>query len=148
MFGGNMNVLITEDEAILAGELEAFVKDLGHEVVGIASSSHKALKLAESSSCDLALVDVNLSDGATGTALARHLSEKSSTTVIFTTSNPHSIPDDFSSACGVLIKPYSEKCIKSAIEFVADCMTSGESQRRKPRALQLSPAYAARWNVC
>ncbi len=141
-----MNILITEDEPILADELEAIVKDLGHEVVGIAGSSHLALKLAEASTCDLALVDVHLSDGATGTNVARHLSEHHAV-VIFTTSNPEGVPADFSAACGLLVKPLSERAVKSAIAFVTDCMEAGQSSRPKPRALQLAPAYAARWKV-
>lgn len=142
-----MNVLITEDEPILADELETIVKDLGHQVVGIADSSRRALKLAEAATCDLALVDVHLRDGVTGPAVARELSEACHATVIFTTSNPGRVPDDFSSACGVLVKPFSEESAKSAISFVADCIRSGRSARPKPRALQLSPAYAALWKV-
>lgn len=142
-----MNVLITEDEPILADELESIVKGLGHEVVGIAGSSRGALKLAETSSCDLALVDLHLSDGATGTTVARHLSEDRHTTVIFTTSNPGRVPEDFSAACGVLVKPLSEQAVKLAISFVADCIKTGHSERPKPRSLHLSPAYAARWKV-
>lgn len=145
--GETMNVLITEDEPILAYELETIVKGLGHDVVGIAGSSRGALKLAETSLCDLALVDVHLSDGATGTAVARHLSEDRRATVIFTTSNPARVPEDFSDACGVLVKPLSEQAVKSAISFVADCIKTGHAERPKPRSLQLSPAYAARWKV-
>ena len=145
--GGVMKILITEDEPIVADELEAIVTDLGHQVVGIAGSSRRALILAQMTSCDLALVDVHLSDGITGPAVARHLCEDAHATVIFTTSNPQQIPQDFSSACGIIIKPYSERSVKSAITFVVDCMQMGSSQRPKPRALELSPAYAARWKV-
>jgi len=142
-----MKILITEDEPIIAGELESIVTDLGHQVVGIARSSRRAFSLAEITGCDLAFVDVHLSDGITGPTVARHLSEDAHATVIFTTANPHQIPEDFSSACGILLKPYSEHSVKSTIAFVVDCMERGSSLRRKPRALQLSPAYAVRWKV-
>jgi two-component system, response regulator PdtaR len=36
--GGTVKVLITEDEPILADELEAIVRGLGHQVVGVAAS--------------------------------------------------------------------------------------------------------------
>ncbi|MES1179628.1 MAG: response regulator, partial [Hyphomicrobium sp.] len=68
-----MNILITEDEPILADELEAIVTDLGHRVVGVAGSSRRALKLAKSAECDLVFVDVHLGDGATGPEVARRL---------------------------------------------------------------------------
>ena len=142
-----MKILITEDEPILADELEAIVRDLGHQVIGVAASSRRALRLAETSDCDLALVDVHLSDGTTGPTVARRLSEDVHATVIFTTSNPGRVPEDFSAACGILVKPLSEQTVKSTIAFVADCMEMGYSARPKPRALRLSPAYAARWKV-
>jgi CheY-like chemotaxis protein len=100
-----LKILITEDEPILADELETLVKELGHQVVGVASSLPGALRLAQQSSCDLALVDIHLSDGATGTTVARKLAEDSHAAVIFTTSNPGQVPDDFAAACGVLTKP-------------------------------------------
>lgn len=142
-----MNILITEDEPILADELESIVRGLGHEVVGVAASSRRALKLAESATCDLALVDVHLSDGVTGLTVARHLNEEAQATVIFTTTNPSQVPEDFSAACGVLVKPLSEQAVKSAIAFVAECIRTGHSARPKPRSLRLSPAYAERWKV-
>ncbi len=142
-----MKILITEDEPIVADELEAIVTDLGHQVVGIAKSSGHAFKIAETTDCDLALVDVHLSDGITGPSVARRLSEDAHATVIFTTSNPRQVPQDFSSACGIIIKPYTESAVKSAIAFVIDCMETGSSLRPKPRALQLSPAFAERWKI-
>jgi two-component system, response regulator PdtaR len=142
-----MNVLITEDEPILADELETIVRDLGHRVVGVAGSSFRALKLAEITSCDLALIDIHLSDGATGPAVAQRLGEEGHATVIFTTTNPNRVPEDFSLACGVLVKPLTEHAVKSAISFVADCIRTGEAARPKPRSLHLAPAYAARWKV-
>jgi DNA-binding NarL/FixJ family response regulator len=142
-----MKVLITEDEPILADELETIVKELGHQVVGVASSLGGALRLAAQASCDLALVDIYLKDGTTGPEVARHLAEDCHTAVIFTTSNPDRIPKDFASACGVLAKPLSEQNVKSAIRFVNECLADGHATHPKPRALNLSPVYAERWKV-
>jgi DNA-binding response OmpR family regulator len=142
-----MKILITEDEPILADELETIIKELGHQVVGVASTLRGALRLAEQSTCDLALVDVHLSDGTTGPTVARELAENAHATVIFTTSNPGRVPDDFAAACGVLTKPLSEQSVKSAIRFVNECIVTGHATRPKPHALRLSPAYAERWKV-
>jgi DNA-binding NarL/FixJ family response regulator len=142
-----MNILITEDEPILADELETIVKELGHQVIGVASTLGGALRLAEQTSCDIALVDVYLRDGTTGPAVARHLTEDCHATVIFTTSNPGQVPEDFASACGVIAKPLSEQNIKSAIRFVNECLVEGRATHPKPRALNLSPVYAERWKV-
>lgn len=145
--GEVMKVLITEDEPILANELETIVQELGHQVVGVAASFGAAVKITRQSTCDLALVDVYLKDGTTGPDLARHLAEDCHATVIFTTSNPDRIPKDFATACGVMAKPLSEQSVKSAISFVNDCLRQGRATHPKPRALSLSPAYAKLWNV-
>lgn len=145
--GGAMKILITEDEPILAEELETIVRDLGHQVVGVASTLGGALRLAEQSACDLALVDVYLRDGTTGPDLARHLVKNRHAAVIFTTSSPNRLPEDLASACGVLAKPLSEQSVKSAIRFVNECLVDGHATHPKPRALHLSPAYAELWKV-
>ncbi len=142
-----MNILITEDEAILADELECIVKELGHQVVGVAATLPGALRLAEGTQCDLALVDVHLRDGATGPAVARRLAGEGHATVIFTTSNPGRVPEDFADAYGVLTKPLSERSLKSTIRFVADCIATGHATRPKPYEFRLSPAYALLWKV-
>ncbi|HVZ03357.1 response regulator [Hyphomicrobium sp.] len=142
-----MKVLITEDEPILAEELEVVVKELGHQVVGVASTLGSALRLADESVCDLALVDVYLRDGTTGTDLARQLAKDRRATVIFTTSNPNDLPQDLASACGVLTKPISEQSVKSAIRFIEACLISGRATQPKPHALRLSPVFAERWDV-
>jgi CheY-like chemotaxis protein len=142
-----VKILITEDEPILADELESIVKELGHQVVGVATTLPSALRLAERTPCDLALVDVHLRDGATGPTVARHLAEDVHAAVIFTTSNPGRVPEDFAAACGVLTKPLSEHSVKSTIRFVAECMTTGHATRPKPHEFRLSPAYARLWKV-
>jgi CheY-like chemotaxis protein len=142
-----MNILITEDEPILADELETIVKDLGHQVVGVASTLRGAMRMAAESPCDLALVDVHLRDGTTGPDVARHLAQDRRATVIFTTSNPGGLPADLASACGVLTKPLSEQSVKSAIRFVNECLAAGRAVHPKPRDLRLSPEFAQRWKV-
>lgn len=142
-----MNILITEDEPILADELETIVKDLGHQVVGIASTLRGAMLMAAESPCDLALVDLHLRDGTTGPDVARHLAQNRRAAVIFTTSNPGGLPEDLASACGVLTKPLSEQSVKSAISFVNECLAEGRAVHPKPRDLRLSPEFAQRWKV-
>jgi DNA-binding NarL/FixJ family response regulator len=142
-----LKILITEDEPILADELETIVTELGHHVVGVAATLKGTLQLAEQSGCDLALVDIYLRDGMTGPEIARQLAKSRHAAVIFTTSSPDYLTADLESACGVLAKPLSEQSIKSAIAFVNECLDSGRALHPKPRALQLSPTYADRWKV-
>ena len=68
-----LRVLIVEDEALVAAELEWLVLDAGHEPVGSAVAGDEAAALAGATQPDLALVDVNLGDGPTGGSAARGL---------------------------------------------------------------------------
>lgn len=140
-----LNILIVEDEAILAVELECIIRELGHNVVGIATSSSDAITLANRKQPDLALVDVNLKDGPTGPDAARKLAEEGQVAVLFTTSNPDRIPSDFAKACGLVTKPYSEHGLKAAITFLSECLVEGKPKRSKPHGLVLAPHFTQRW---
>ena len=60
-----MRVLIVEDEALVALELEELLLDEGFEVVGSAANAAQAIDLGRRHRPDLALLDLNLADGAT-----------------------------------------------------------------------------------
>lgn len=57
---GGKRVLVVEDEMLLALDLEEGLRDAGCEVVGPAGSLRSALRLAENSEIDAAILDVNL----------------------------------------------------------------------------------------
>ena len=62
-------ILIVEDEALVAMDIEFMIEDAGGEVVGIASDNSAARGFIEAGGIDAVLLDFNLSDGeATPTA--------------------------------------------------------------------------------
>lgn len=114
-----LRILVVEDEALIALELEYLLEDLGHVTVGVASSSAEAIALGEETRPDVALVDIHLLDGPTGVEVARRLSACEATTVVFMTANSKRIPPDFAGAVGVIAKPYSERVVITALAYVA-----------------------------
>jgi DNA-binding LytR/AlgR family response regulator len=142
-----LRVLIVEDEVLLAAELEYLVAASGAEPVGHAMTSPEAVALAERLRPDLALVDVHLSDGPTGIGAAREMTDHCGAIVLFITANLKRLPDDFAGACGVMSKPYSEHQVRTALEFLGECMAFGVAQRAPPHGLTLSPAFSRRWGV-
>ncbi len=114
----SLRILIVEDEILIALELESLLQDAGHEVVGIAASSDEALALGADLGPDLAFVDIHLADGPTGVEAARRLSRESGITVLFMTANAKRIPDDFVEAHGVIAKPYTERGVLQALDYV------------------------------
>ena len=58
--GGARNILIVEDEPLIAMMLEDFILSLGHEVVANCDSLPTALTAVSVGGFDLAILDVNL----------------------------------------------------------------------------------------
>lgn len=60
------DVLIIEDETFIAMDLESLVKNLGHNVIGVARTHSDALALAKTKQPGLILADIQLADGSSG----------------------------------------------------------------------------------
>lgn len=150
MSGGadtGLEVLIVEDEALLALELSFIVREAGCTDVGHAMDSAEALAMASSLQPDLALVDVHLSDGPTGVEVARAIVEDCEAVALFMTANVKRLPGDFAGACGVIGKPYSDKAVRAALVYLSVCVRTGRAPGPAPVGLQLSPAFAERWGL-
>ena len=109
------NILIVEDEMLVAIELESILEDLGHCPVGIAPDLSSAEHYSEQH-IDLALVDLNLRDGLTGPEIGRRLSERG-VTVLFITANPRLLGNGIAGTIGVLTKPTDEATVRAAVDF-------------------------------
>jgi CheY-like chemotaxis protein len=81
-------VLIIEDEAIIAMDLQQLVESAGHEVVGIASTEEEAVAIAESARPSLVLADINLGHGGDGASAVERILARHATPVIFVTAYP------------------------------------------------------------
>lgn len=137
-----MKILIVEDEALLAMELESEVEEAGHEIVGVAAESKQALSLIEKSSPQFAFVDNQLLDGPTGIDVGRHLASRS-IPYVFVSGNLKRIPEDFAGALGAIEKPYTMNGLQNALEFI-DTIVNGEHHSvTAPPSLVLSPRLLA-----
>ena len=57
---GKARILVVEDEALIAMDLQALLEEAGYCVLGPANTSEAALALIERDEPDVALLDVNL----------------------------------------------------------------------------------------
>ena len=129
----DLRVLIVEDQALLAMELELVLSESGCNVVGCAMDTAGALAIAEQDRPELALVDINLLDGMTGPDIARRLIKDHGTAVVFLTANPEQIPDGFAGALGAVSKPFDEATILGVVAFARQFIRHGafaETPRR------------------
>lgn len=128
------NILIVEDEMLVALELEAILEDLGYMSAGIAPDAEGALSLAEMP-IDLALVDLNLRDGLTGPEIGMRLSRDHNVTVLFLTANPRELGDGIAGTLGVLTKPTDELSVRTGVEYALGTRTG--KCARPPATLRL-----------
>lgn len=108
------NILIVEDEPLIAMMLEDFLESLGHRVVASVDSLEDALGHVESSEFDVAIVDVQLKDGKRAWPLADRLAEAGKPFVLATGGHVDPPPERHADA-PVLAKPYTIDAIEPAL---------------------------------
>lgn len=84
---GKKRVLIVEDDMIISLVIENMVKELGHEVVGKATSGDEAIRLASEQSPDLVLMDIRLKGEMDGIEAVTEIKRQINTSVIYLTGN-------------------------------------------------------------
>ncbi|MBX9931860.1 MAG: response regulator [Methylobacterium sp.] len=145
-----LNVVIVEDEAILAMQLENMLEDAGHVTVGWATCLSEAEELMRDVAADLAFVDVHLSDGITGItgiAVADLFRQQHGTSVVFMTANPKLLPDDFAGAVGVIAKPYTSSGVMAVLNYLHQGISAPPPVSTRPNGLTLAPHYQQTWSA-
>ncbi|HVY50465.1 MAG TPA: response regulator [Devosia sp.] len=82
------DVLIIEDEPLIAKDLEGLVEGLGHKVLGVARTRTEAVQLAKTAKPGLILADIQLADGSSGLDAVNDLLKSFEVPVIFITAYP------------------------------------------------------------
>jgi len=82
------DVLIIEDEPLIAMDLEGIMEQLGHRVVGVARTHREAIELARGRKLGLILADIQLADGSSGLEAVNELLRSAQAPVIFITAFP------------------------------------------------------------
>ena len=82
------NVVIIEDEPLIALDLEQLVTDLGHRVVKIARTADQAVEAVNRLRPGLVLADIHLADGSSGLDAVNEILRTFSLPVVFVTAYP------------------------------------------------------------
>jgi CheY-like chemotaxis protein len=82
------DVLIIEDEPIIAMDIEELVASCGHRVVGVAATEADAVAIAQRSKPGLILADINLGAGGDGSSAVSRIIRSHYAPVIFVTAYP------------------------------------------------------------
>src|SRR4051794_23221324 len=116
------NILIVEDQAIIALDLESAVEEANGQVIGPASTVREALHLLRASTVDAAILDANLPDGDV-TPVAEELIDRG---IPFVISTGVAIPLQLRHYPGLLVfrKPTpSSRLIREVAALLPICVT-------------------------
>lgn len=79
------NILIVEDESLVAIDIKESLEELDYQVVGIASTYKKVTQFIENFSIDLILMDINLNQDIDGIDITNSINKTSSIPVVYLT---------------------------------------------------------------
>src|SRR4051812_8430173 len=78
-------ILIVEDERIVAQDLKKDLEYFGYHICGIASCGRDAMQLAEEGPPDLVLMDINIKGNVDGIETAKALKNRYNVPIVFLT---------------------------------------------------------------
>jgi CheY-like chemotaxis protein len=107
-------ILVVEDEAVVAFDLELSLRDFGCEVLAPVASVADALASLEGGRPDAVVLDINLSDGPAG-PLARRLSEAGVPYIVTSGYDADQIADPLLRDVPRLGKPYQPEELRQAL---------------------------------
>lgn len=110
------DVLIIEDEPVIAADIQALVEELGHRVSGLATTRGEALASARTRRPGLVLADIQLADGSSGIDAVVDILKEIAVPVIFITAFPERLLTGERPEPALLItKPFDPATVKAAI---------------------------------
>ena len=113
--GSSLQILVVEDESLVAMMIEDMLTDLGHEVVATSGRMPDASKLVSGASADLAILDVNL-NGEETYPLADSLAARDIPFIFATGYGSSGIKAEWSGV-PVLQKPFQSSELAKAINL-------------------------------
>jgi CheY-like chemotaxis protein len=141
-----LGILVVEDEALLAMDMEAMVDDSGHRLLAGAASLDDVEALADALAPDLAFVDLHLAHGTSGLDACRRIRERwKNVIVVFVTANPRKLPADCGGGHGVIPKPFSRAGLMAAMRYIEQGVCNPPPAAEPPASFIASPRFAATW---
>ena len=110
------SVLIIEDEPIIALDIESMVRELGHEVTGVARTHKEAVAMVKARPPGLVLADIQLADGSSGLDAVNEILTTLEAPVIFITAFPERLLTGEKPEPAFLVtKPFRPETVKATI---------------------------------
>jgi DNA-directed RNA polymerase specialized sigma24 family protein len=109
-------ILIIEDEPLIAMDIEDMVTSLGHKVAGVARTYGEAIELYEKTAPKMILADIQLADGSSGIDAVNDILKSTAVPVIFITAFPERLLTGTKPEPTFLVtKPFNPEMVKALI---------------------------------
>ena len=110
------DVLIIEDEAVISADIEALVKELGHNVVAVTTTRDEAVDAVANAKPGLILADIQLADGSSGIDAVKDILKIHDAPVIFITAFPERLlTGERPEPTFLITKPFQQATLKASI---------------------------------
>lgn len=113
-------ILIVEDEAITASDLQWHLGRLGYQISAVAASGDEAVRIADEMNPDLVLMDVRLSGAMDGVEASRRIQAKRPVPILYLTAYPDVFlksPTEMGQPNICITKPFSSSVLQRSIEI-------------------------------
>ena len=126
-----VNILIVEDELIVAEDLRRRLKAMGYDVKGVVTSGDEAIQRVEQTHPDLVVMDISLRGEMDGVAAAQQIRERFGTPVVYITG--HGDPDTLQRAKSTpgfafVMKPVEDR----EMHYIVEMVLKREHESRRP----------------
>ncbi|TCT42012.1 response regulator [Martelella mediterranea] len=110
------DIMIIEDEPLIAMDIEQMVESLGHRVTGIARTHKEAVDLYNKSRPKMVLADIQLADGSSGIDAVNDILAEDTLPVIFITAFPERLlTGERPEPTFLVTKPFNPDMVKALI---------------------------------
>jgi response regulator RpfG family c-di-GMP phosphodiesterase len=116
----DIRILVVEDESLVAKDIQNMLISLGYEVIDVVSTGEEAIRLAESTSPDLVLLDIVLKGEIDGIVAAEKIWERFAIPVVYLTAYADEntlqrakVTEPF----GYILKPFDQRELQTTIEM-------------------------------
>jgi len=147
-------ILVVEDEAIIAMELEDRLTRLGYAVIGTVTTGEAALYQIAAQTPDLALMDIRLAGARDGVETAGEIKARFDLPVIYLTAYADEATlrrATLTEPYGYLLKPFQERELRAAIEMALHKHRLEKQLRQTTQrlslALQAAQAGVWEWDI-
>lgn len=136
----NFNVLIVEDEAMIADHIASVLEDAGYSITAICDEADECLAILSENTPDVILLDINLNSDIDGIDLAHEIKSKYNVPIVFLTSNTDKKTIERAKRVNPLsfiAKPYTNEGLVSNLAIALHNYSSSENKAQNENTSSL-----------